>query len=83
MSAYSSKYDQYREKDAIFPHKHCPVCSHMVPEEGGEYGEYCSLECQGYVKGQKKGKKRQTLFMIIAYVVMIGALVLVMFLNRT
>ena len=66
-----SKYDQYKSKSVVFPHKHCSKCSKMVPEEGGQFGEYCSAECAGFFKAQKKSKKKRTFLFIGLYAVAI------------
>lgn len=62
-----SKYDQYKSKSAVFPHKHCSKCSKMVPEEGGQFGEYCSADCAVYFKTQKKSKRKRTFLFIGLY----------------
>ena len=32
MSSHSSKYAQYKDKNTIYPHRHCTVCNNMVPD---------------------------------------------------
>jgi len=39
----------------------------MVPEEEGEFGEYCSAECAGFFKTQKKNKRKKTFLFIGLY----------------
>ncbi|MHA1856565.1 MAG: DUF2116 family Zn-ribbon domain-containing protein [Promethearchaeota archaeon] len=77
-----SKYDQYKNKAAVFPHKHCPKCNKMVPEEGGQYGEYCSAECAGYYKEKKKKKRLRTIIFIGLYAVAIIVLIVLSFLHK-
>ena len=68
------KYKKYKDQD-IYPHKHCPVCKKMVPEEGSEFGEYCSPECAGVPKHKKKKNRKRIIFIIVGYVVMFGVLI--------
>ncbi|RLI62858.1 MAG: DUF2116 family Zn-ribbon domain-containing protein [Promethearchaeia archaeon] len=76
-----SKYDKYKN-DGIFPHKHCPICFKIIPEEGTEYGEYCSAECAGVKKTEKKSKKRRYIIMFASYGIMIVVFVIMMILSR-
>ncbi|MHA1647369.1 MAG: DUF2116 family Zn-ribbon domain-containing protein [Promethearchaeota archaeon] len=80
MSTRSGKFEKYK-KSEIFPHKHCPVCNKMVPEEGSEFGEYCSEECQASIKKGKKSKKRQWIIMIGAYVVVFAVMIVIFVVN--
>ncbi len=77
-----SKYDQYKSKSTVFPHKHCPKCSKMVPEEEGQFGEYCSAECAGYFKTQKKSKRKRTFLFIGLYAVAIIVFVVLAILQQ-
>ena len=76
-----SKYDKYKDND-VFPHKHCPICSNLTPEEETEFGEYCSAECAGFNKSKKKGKRKRTIFMVGSYVIMIGVFIVLMIVNN-
>lgn len=82
MSINTSKYSKYKEKNDIFPHKHCSICFKLIPEEDWEFGEYCSLECQNQTESQKKGKKKRTIFMIGSYAVMIVVFIVITIINR-
>ena len=77
-----SKYDQYKSKSTVFPHKHCPKCSKMVPEEEGQFGEYCSAECAGYFKTKKKSKRKRTFLFIGLYAVAIIVFVVLAILQQ-
>jgi predicted nucleic acid-binding Zn ribbon protein len=76
-----SKYDKYKDND-IFPHKHCPICSNIVPEEDSEFGEYCSLECASKTQVQKKSKRKRWILLGGSYVVVIAVLIVLMILNN-
>lgn len=77
-----SKYHQYKDKKAVYPHKHCPICSNMVSEEGGLYNEYCSAECANHNKGEKKSKRKRTFIFVGIYAVMIIVFVVFFLLNN-
>jgi len=55
----------------------------MVPEEEGEFGEYCSAECAGFFKTQKKNKKKRTFLFIGLYGVAIIVFVVLAILGNT
>lgn len=76
-----SKYEKYKE-ESILPHKHCPICNNLTPEEGTEFGEYCSAECAGFNKSKKKGKRKRNIIMISSYVIMVVVFIVLMLLNN-
>ena len=82
MSSHSSKYGQYQDKKAIYPHRHCTVCNNMIPEENSEYGEYCSLECSGSIKQQKQGKKKKRILTFAFYGLVAVVFVVVIILTQ-
>jgi predicted nucleic acid-binding Zn ribbon protein len=43
----------------------------MVPEDEGQFGEYCSAECAGFFKAKKKNKRKRTLLFVGLYAVAI------------
>ena len=77
MSKFSSKYNQYKDIESVFPHKHCSVCKKMIPEDDGEFEEYCSAECSGQILGQKKNKKKRNIIMVGSYAVMIVVFIII------
>lgn len=77
-----SKYDQYRNKSEVFPHKHCTVCNKMIPEDDNEFDTYCSLECSGYTSSQKKNKKKKNWIMFGSYGVMIIVFIVIMIIQQ-
>ncbi len=71
-----SAIKKYRSTE-IFPHKHCPRCKEMIPEDE----EYCSEECKAIVESKdKKGKKTIFIFIgIYAVVLVVMILFMVLF----
>ncbi|MHA1719572.1 MAG: DUF2116 family Zn-ribbon domain-containing protein [Promethearchaeota archaeon] len=82
MSSHSSKYAQYKDKNTIYPHRHCTVCNNMVPEEDSEFGEFCSLECSGSIRQQKKGKKKKRILMFGFYGLVAAVFIIVIILTQ-
>ncbi|MHA1727798.1 MAG: DUF2116 family Zn-ribbon domain-containing protein [Promethearchaeota archaeon] len=69
------KYQDGSKQSEIFPHKHCSVCSRMIPPDQ----EYCSDECRlktNYKKKTQKKKNYRT-FGIIAFVIVAVIIVMV------
>ncbi len=59
-----SKYQKYAEdENYIFPHRHCPVCNGVCPEDK----QYCSDECRLKTIQKKKGSKKKTYIMIAVW----------------
>ena len=71
----SNKYLQYKD-EGIFPHKHCPACTKMIPEDE----EYCSAECAGHSKTKEKGQKKKIFGFVIVYVIAITIFIVIAFL---
>nr|MDO8086290.1 DUF2116 family Zn-ribbon domain-containing protein [Candidatus Sigynarchaeum springense] len=78
-----SKPQKKRYSDAmaekIFPHKHCSICTKMIPEFGDGY---CSAQCRGYDKQKSQKDKRKWLIWIIAGVSIAFVLILMLTLGR-
>lgn len=70
-----SKYDKYSYNAEIFPHKHCPVCNKMIPEDE----DYCSEECRMIATKEEKGSKKKIIIFVVIYIVVIVAMFLVLF----
>ncbi len=77
MSKYTSKFDKYKDKDTVYPHKHCSVCNNMIPEEDNEFGEFCSAECSGTTKTVKQGKKKKIILMAGIYIVVLTIFIII------
>ena len=71
------KYNKYKT-EMVFPHKHCSVCNRMVSEEENEFGEFCSADCAGSKKLNKKKSKKKYIYMFVGYGIMIGIFLIVM-----
>ena len=69
------KYKKYSYDAEIFPHKHCPVCNRMMPEDQ----DYCSEECRLIATKEKKGSKKKIALFVIIYVAVIAAMFIVLF----
>ncbi len=79
MSQPQKKRYADTSSEKIFPHKHCGICSKMIPEFGDGY---CSAQCRDYDKQKSSKSKKKWLIWITVGVSIAFVLILTLTLGR-